>query len=240
MINDQLIAHRGWQRRYPENTLLGIEQALLVGAKHIEIDVQLTADYVPVLCHDQTLERIASSPLNINQCRFDQLVALSAYEPERLGDQFLGTPFSTLSECLTLLADFKDATLYIEVKCESLSTFGPTAVFDAIYVLIQSSNVQCFVISFDIEILELFKQHQWSQVVPVLSSWKQAFAERVQVLNPPLIFCDTKLIPKGRSPFDFPFPSAFYEVDDIEQARALLSQGASLIETFAIAEMMVT
>ncbi len=238
MKTNQLIAHRGWQRRYPENTLLGIEQALAVGAKHIEIDIQLTADFIPVLCHDQTLERIAGSPLNINHCRYKELDLLSAYEPERFGDQFLGTPISRLSECLALMADYPGVMLYIEIKSESLDSFGTTSVFEAIYSLIQPSATSCAVISFDLDILSAFKQHQWPQVVPVLSSWEQAFSDEVQILNPPLIFCDTQLIPAGKSPADLPFNSAFYEVDNTEQAKALLNEGAALIETFAIGEML--
>ena len=240
MINDKFIAHRGWQRRYPENTLLAIEQALSVGAKHIEVDIQLTADFVPVLCHDQTLDRIAGSPLNISQCRYEQLSSLSAYEPGRLGKQFLGTPIPRLSECLALLTDHKDVVLYIEIKTESLITFGHASVFEAVYSLIQPSHAECAVISFDLEILRIFQQQGWQPVVPVLSSWEQAFSGEVQIINPPLIFSDTQLIPKGQTPADLPYPSAFYEVDNIEQAKRLLNQGAKMIETFAIGEMLET
>ena len=48
MNADVLIAHRGWQRRYPENTLAAIEGAITAGALHIEIDVQLSRDGVPM------------------------------------------------------------------------------------------------------------------------------------------------------------------------------------------------
>ncbi|ARN73734.1 glycerophosphodiester phosphodiesterase family protein [Oceanicoccus sagamiensis] len=237
-MHDLLIAHRGWQRRYPENTLLGIEQALLLGARHIEIDIQLTADAVPVLCHDQTLERLSASPLNINHCLYTDLAEHSAYEPQRLGDQFLGTPLSTLAECLTLLADYPETTLYIELKVESAKTFGADCIFEAIHPLIQHCANPYAVISFSLELLQLFQQRGGHRVVPVLSSWQQAFSEEVQILNPPLIFCDIHLIPEDSTPADLPYPSAFYEVDRPELAQQLLSEGAALIETFAIGEML--
>jgi len=54
----ELIAHRGYASRYPENTLPAIEAALKAGARHVEIDVQTSADHIPVLFHDATLERL--------------------------------------------------------------------------------------------------------------------------------------------------------------------------------------
>ncbi|MGF1546037.1 MAG: glycerophosphodiester phosphodiesterase family protein, partial [Thiotrichales bacterium] len=53
-----LVAHRGYALRYPENTLPAIEAALAAGARYVEIDVQLSADQVPVLFHDRSLMRM--------------------------------------------------------------------------------------------------------------------------------------------------------------------------------------
>ena len=54
-----LLAHRGWASRYPENSLVGIEAALVAGVACVEIDVQLSADHVPMVIHDLGLERTA-------------------------------------------------------------------------------------------------------------------------------------------------------------------------------------
>ena len=51
----ELVAHRGYALHYPENTLIGIEAAIRAGARYVEVDVQLSADKVPVLFHDRTL-----------------------------------------------------------------------------------------------------------------------------------------------------------------------------------------
>ena len=45
----ELVAHRGYPQHYPENTLIGIEAAITAGARFIDVDVQLSADRVPVL-----------------------------------------------------------------------------------------------------------------------------------------------------------------------------------------------
>lgn len=47
--------HRGARGLAPENTLAGIERALVVGVTTIEIDIVLSADGVPMVHHDTTL-----------------------------------------------------------------------------------------------------------------------------------------------------------------------------------------
>jgi glycerophosphoryl diester phosphodiesterase len=50
-------AHRGARRQAPENTLPAFRRAVELGAEGVEFDVQLSADGVPVVIHDETLER---------------------------------------------------------------------------------------------------------------------------------------------------------------------------------------
>lgn len=52
-----VIAHRGASGSAPENTLPAFELAARQGADAFELDVRLTADGVPVVIHDATLER---------------------------------------------------------------------------------------------------------------------------------------------------------------------------------------
>jgi glycerophosphoryl diester phosphodiesterase len=52
-----VIGHRGAAARAPENTLAGLRRAKELGCSWIEFDVRLTADGVPVLCHDAKLDR---------------------------------------------------------------------------------------------------------------------------------------------------------------------------------------
>ena len=53
----RIIAHRGGGALAPENTLAGIRIAHRLGCRGVEFDVMLTADGVPILMHDDTLER---------------------------------------------------------------------------------------------------------------------------------------------------------------------------------------
>ena len=53
-------AHRGCSQRYPENTITSFEKAMQLRASGlcgIELDVQLTKDGVPVVIHDERIDR---------------------------------------------------------------------------------------------------------------------------------------------------------------------------------------
>lgn len=52
-----LLGHRGAMARAPENTLGAFRAALDDGGDGVELDVQLAADAVPIVLHDDTLDR---------------------------------------------------------------------------------------------------------------------------------------------------------------------------------------
>ena len=47
-----VISHRGYHVRAPENTLESFEAAIAMGVDGIETDIRLSADCVPIICHD--------------------------------------------------------------------------------------------------------------------------------------------------------------------------------------------
>ena len=53
-----IVAHRGcWSQAAPENSLAAIRRCDAIGADIIEIDVGITSDGMPVLMHDDTVDR---------------------------------------------------------------------------------------------------------------------------------------------------------------------------------------
>ena len=81
-----IIAHRGASGRAPENTTAAFELALEQGADAIELDVRLTADGVPVVLHDPTLDRTTShqSPLSaVSADRLRDIDAGARFTPDR-------------------------------------------------------------------------------------------------------------------------------------------------------------
>jgi len=56
-----IIAHRGASAEQPENTLEAFRRALALTADGIELDVQFSADGVPVVFHDASLRRLTGA-----------------------------------------------------------------------------------------------------------------------------------------------------------------------------------
>ena len=76
MIN---YAHRGASEYAPENTLSSFYLGLIQGANGIETDVQRTRDGVPVLFHDDTIDRVSDGHGKISDYTFDQLKKVKIY-----------------------------------------------------------------------------------------------------------------------------------------------------------------
>jgi len=66
-------AHRGASEYCPENTFLSFYTGLYMGANGIETDVQLTKDGVPVLFHDDTVQRMMGREGNLGDYTYAQL-----------------------------------------------------------------------------------------------------------------------------------------------------------------------
>lgn len=54
----EIIGHRGYPAKYPENTILSFKKAIECGADGIEMDVHLSSDGKPFIFHDFSLERL--------------------------------------------------------------------------------------------------------------------------------------------------------------------------------------
>jgi glycerophosphoryl diester phosphodiesterase len=81
-----IIAHRGASGSAPENTMAAFELALVEGADAIELDVRLTADGVPVVLHDPTLNRTTNHQGPIGAVAADRLCDIDAgarFTPDR-------------------------------------------------------------------------------------------------------------------------------------------------------------
>ncbi len=53
----KVFAHRGYKKKFPENTMLAFQKAIEYGADGIELDVHLSKDHHLVVIHDETLDR---------------------------------------------------------------------------------------------------------------------------------------------------------------------------------------
>lgn len=73
-----VISHAACAGHAPANTLAGIRKAIELGSQAIEIDVQLSADGVPVLMHDLTVDRTTNGKGKVAKLTLAELQALDA------------------------------------------------------------------------------------------------------------------------------------------------------------------
>lgn len=233
-----LIAHRGWRRRFPENTLAAVRGALEAGAGWIEVDVQLSSDGVPHLFHDLELERLTGARGRITDRTADELATLRASEPGRLGERFSDEPLAGLEAFVELLAAFPRAQAFVELKRESIEAFGVEAVLDAVLPLVAPLGSRARLISFHLGVLRAARKRCDLELGPVLERWKDRASDDVLDLVPEVLFCNVRRLP-GSGPIAPPVGRlAVYEIDSVDRARGLLERGATWIETFAVGEML--
>ena len=77
-ILPKLIGHRGVKNLKPENTLESITKAFELGLECVEIDVKVSKDSIPLLLHDDTLDRTTNGSGLVCDFTFDQINQLDA------------------------------------------------------------------------------------------------------------------------------------------------------------------
>ncbi len=86
----RVVGHRGGGALAPENTLAGIRKAAAMGFGGVEFDVMLSADKVPLLIHDETLERTTDGRGAVSAAPYAKLAGLDAgawFGPEFRGER---------------------------------------------------------------------------------------------------------------------------------------------------------
>lgn len=76
-IDLKVIAHRCGGALAPENSLAGLAVAARLGLGAVEFDVMLSADGVPVVIHDETLERTTTGSGRVAEARYSELQRLT-------------------------------------------------------------------------------------------------------------------------------------------------------------------
>jgi len=65
-----IVAHRGASEKHPENSMISFRQALRACADGIELDVQWSRDFTPVVFHDRTLKTIDQKKTKISHLTY--------------------------------------------------------------------------------------------------------------------------------------------------------------------------
>jgi glycerophosphoryl diester phosphodiesterase len=232
-----LIAHRGNAAEYPENTLPAFVSALGLGVRFIELDVQLSADGVPVVLHDVLLARTTDLPGSVFDHEAAALQRMHAGEPARFGDRYSDVRIPLLSDVLALLERRPDVTLFVEIKRESLAQHGLDPVVAAVIETIRPRRAQCVVISFDLAAIHRARQLGGVPIGWVLSEYTPHAQLKCEALQPEFLFCNHRKLPADGPLWRGPWRWATYEVRSMELALRLAGQGVDYIETMAVRDL---
>lgn len=136
-----VVAHRGVSAEEPENTMRSFRRAAEVGCDLIEFDVHLSRDDVPVVIHDDTLDRTTNGRGFVRDRTVAELRTLDAGHGERV---------PSLEEVVTWAATAK-VRLTAEIKQPTPALGRPRyeGIAERVVDILRGSGVGGLVLSFD-------------------------------------------------------------------------------------------
>ena len=139
-------AHRGASEYLPENTFISFYTGVFMKANGIETDVRLTKDGVPVLFHDDTLERVTGESGAVEDYTFAEL------QKFRVSKNGYVDTIASFEDFLRHFG-FRDLTFAIELKGKGAEIVTAD--------LLRKYNMtdKCVVTSFQMDYLETFADY---------------------------------------------------------------------------------
>lgn len=101
------IAHRGYSGKFDENTMIAFRKAIEYKADGIETDVQLSKDNIPIIIHDETLDRTTNGKGYVKDYTLEELKKFRTKNGEEI---------PTLKELLEFAVELNIKVLNLELK----------------------------------------------------------------------------------------------------------------------------
>jgi glycerophosphoryl diester phosphodiesterase len=229
------IAHRGAGKLAPENTLAAFRLGAQHGYRMFECDVKLSADGLPFLLHDATLDRTTNGRGPANTQNWNDLAALDAgswHSPDFAGESL--PSLQTLAEfCLS-----QGLLLNIEIKpSPGQESQTGTVVANTAACLWQNADVPPLLSSFSPDALAAAKAAQ--PQLPrglLLDSLRPGWLDCAIALGCQTVICNHKLwTPRTVSQVhDAGMRALSYTVNDEASAQKLIEMGTDGIITDAV------
>ncbi|MDP3171811.1 MAG: glycerophosphodiester phosphodiesterase [Polaromonas sp.] len=226
------IAHRGAGRQAPENTLAAFRLGATHGYRMFECDVKLSADGVPFLLHDATLERTSNGKGTAGEQSWHDLSLLDAGSWHSRA--YAGEPMVSLDN-LARYCRHNGYFLNIEIKpTPGAEALTGQVVADAAARLWQGAAVPPLLTSFRPEALKAAQAAQ--PQLPrglLLDSWWEGWLGWAQALDCSALVCNQALWDAAtvRTAKQAGFRTLSYTVNDEWAAQRLLDLGTDGIIT---------
>ena len=232
MSSAVIVAHRGLSALYPENTLPAIEQAIAIGAKAVEFDVQLTADKVPVLFHDPAIARMTGKNGQIMECSWRQLQKYQVAYPVRIADRHAGAPIVALAEIVDYFLQWPSVMPCIEIKVESTEYFGLKTCINRIIKIAEPLIGHAMFLSFSAKAIELLHSMGLRRTGWVLGDYNRLYRTAAEALQPWVLICAKEKLPvTAEGLWPGPWEWMVYQTEDPKLVTRLIRRGVRYIET---------
>ena len=165
----KLIGHRGVKDLCPENTLVSISRAFEIGLNFVEIDVKISKDRVPILLHDDTLDRTTNGSGLAIDYDYEKIKKLDAGKFFYKENTNIFIP--KLEDILSFCSN-NNGNLNIELKPNK--NFEKENVYQVYKITKNINQIYIFFSSFDmISILEISKLYPQSMRSFILDDFKK-------------------------------------------------------------------
>jgi len=228
----QIIGHRGACGYAPENTIESVKTAAEMGVEWVELDVKLTKDDIPVIFHDDTLERTTNGSGAVAQTTYEDLRQLEA--GSWFADGFAGIKIPTLDEMCEVLIDL-NLGLNLELKpCPGREKETAEVALDHLS-RIWDEHDRLLISSFQHVSLETAMDiaSDWHRGLLLEAEWPENWKDLADYLDVKTVnvngnACEREQI---EALIDMDFPVLAYTINDPQRARLLQSWGVDAVFT---------
>jgi len=239
MNANRLVAHRGDNTNFPENSYAGLEAALKAGALLIEFDLQMNADGSLVVFHDFDFKRVGNDNSSIFKMTDEQLKSLSIHYPDRFKDKYNPTRPPYLQEILELLKRYPKAQAFVEIKRESLAYWGMPEVVDKVLAALKGFESQATVISFSLSAIKHTQQHSKFRTGFVFYRYNDLTYNNANILQADFLICAYDILPEKEALWKGNWQWMVYSINDVSLLEQVAKRDEiSLIETDDISLML--
>ena len=234
---NRLVAHRGDMTTYPENSVLALRNAVLQGYQHLELDIQLSKDLVPIVIHDENLKRTTGVDKNVWDFTAKELEEIPLIFPEHLKEEIDHLFVPTLLAVIKSINEYSRVNLFFELKKESIERFGLETVIDHVLEVQKNAKFNVIIISFLTEVIEYVKSKENIPTGYVLKKYNKKYYSNAEKIKPDYLFCNIKKINEPAKLWKGPWKWVLYDIKNPSFAYELLKQGVDMIETGDIAKL---
>ena len=225
-----LVARGGDAAGHPENTLPAFQAALDLGARFVEVDVQLSSNSVPMAVRGDDV-MVEGVLLSIGELSAAELAQVDASESHRFGQRFSGTCIPRLVDVLSLITKRAETTVFVNLCRASLGRFGHDQVVAQVAETVKPFRSRCIIVSSDLPAIHRARRLIGLQIGWGIQSYDDHTRLKYEALQPDYLFCDLATLPPHGRLWKGPWRWAVRAAATLDDALDLASRGADFVST---------